>query len=179
MSTRVYPNTLIERLQDAIEKGIVEVAWTDSDEPSETVRFTSNELIRFLVIMWPEEHLSNITAKMPRPTDAPPGTERKIREMRDRIARGESPCHPNDADLKEAEIHYTGPNGEQVFERTDPRVVLMAARKGLKRRLVLTDEQIRGVMSLKGIVSERIAAERFGIKRGEVREMWSELPKGR
>ena len=38
------------------------------------------------------------------PTDAPPGTKRKVEVMQERVAKGEAPTHPLDAkDLKDAE----------------------------------------------------------------------------
>lgn len=154
-------NTLIDRFHGAWEEGVIEVVPSDDAEPAETIRFTQGEVIRLLVILFPEEHLANIEARVATPTTAPPGTKRKILEMRDRVLRGEELFHHSDADLTNAKIKMRVASGKpQIFEKHESRRKLNAA-------------EMRELMSLKGKVSFEKAAEMFGVSRTQLGRLWA------
>lgn len=107
MARPITLSMLMERIETSIESGRIEVtSWADVDAAGE-IRLTNGELILLLAILFPDHYERNLEVAVPSPTSAPPGTKRKILEMQKRVARGESPYSPADADMSRAKGKWT------------------------------------------------------------------------
>ena len=63
--------------------------------------------------------------------------------------------------------------GTSLENHADKRRHGTIARGGRHGRVKLTDEQIAELLALKGTVIQRVAADRFGVSRGYVGQLWS------
>lgn len=102
--------TLAERVSAAIESGVVNVDWADLEESE--VWVTAGELAVFLSILIPEEYPR---VADPMPTSAPPGTPRKIDELRRRMENGLGLWCDEDADMQKAKGTLSKGRGKKGF----------------------------------------------------------------
>ncbi len=102
---------LIDRIQAAVESGVIDVLWEPGAELEPIVALTSGELARLLVVLFPEEHPDPGAAAGSRTgvggasvvgCAAPPGTREKIEVMSERVRMGVACCARVDADMRQA-----------------------------------------------------------------------------
>lgn len=85
MSERVTVNTLIDRVQAAVESGVIDVVWEGGATVEPVVALTDGELARLMIVLFPEEfHESRVAT----PTQAPPGSREKIDVLCSRFQSG-------------------------------------------------------------------------------------------
>ena len=87
----------VERIEAAVERGVLDIIWELRPKPEPTVSLTDGELARLMIILFPDQYPDELGR--PQPTQAPPGSRRKVAEMRQRAARGVAICDPRDATL--------------------------------------------------------------------------------
>lgn len=87
MSERVTVGVLIDRVQAAVESGVIDVVWEGGATIEPVIALTDGELARLMIVLFPEEYRESPLAT---PTKAAPGSSEKIDVLCSRFQRGQS-----------------------------------------------------------------------------------------
>ncbi len=119
------PAVFADRIHAAIEAGIIDVMWADSDQGQVCV--TAGELAVLLCVLLPEEYPQ--VADPERPTSAPPGSPRKVDELRQRMEAGVGLWRDDDADMHKAKGQFQRGGSARGSKKHDVFIAISEAEE--------------------------------------------------
>lgn len=84
--TKQVVSVMVERVQAAVESGVIDVVWEGGGKVESSVCLTDGELARLLLVLFPSEYgqyLPQFSA-----CSHPPGSDAKIDELAERFSSG-------------------------------------------------------------------------------------------